>query len=54
MVAAKKLEMLVKEAPAALVSDLSCGIHSPLLHSEGESVGTHLNRLKQLLHNEGR
>ncbi|HAA90687.1 MAG TPA: LuxR family transcriptional regulator [Peptococcaceae bacterium] len=52
VVAAKKLEMLVKEAPASLVYELSC-IHSQLLHS-GDDVGTVLNRLKQLLHNEGR
>lgn len=52
VVAAKKLEMLVKEAPASLVYELSC-IHSQLIHS-GEDVGTVLNRLKRLLHNEGR
>jgi len=52
VVAAKKLEMLVKEAPASLVYELSC-IHSQLIHS-GEDVGTVLNRLKRHLHNEGR
>lgn len=52
VVAAKKLEILVKEAPASLVYELSC-IHSQLIHS-GEDVGTVLNRLKRLLHNEGR
>ena len=52
VVAAKKLEMLVKEAPASLVYGLSC-IHSQLLHS-GDDVGTVLNRLKRLLYNEGR
>ena len=52
VVAAKKLEMLVKEAPASLVYELSC-IHSQLLHSENGVDGV-LNRLKQLLHNEGR
>jgi len=52
VVAAKKLEMLVKEAPASLVYDLSC-IHSQLLQS-GEDVDSVLNRLKRLLHNEGR
>jgi len=51
-VAERKLEVLVKEAPASLVYELSC-IHSQLLHS-GDDVGTVLNRLKQLLHNEGR
>lgn len=39
-------------APASLVYELSC-IHSQLIHS-GEDVGTVLNRLKRLLHNEGR
>ncbi len=52
VVAAKKLEMLVKEAPASIVYDLSCA-HSQLLHS-GEDVTPVLNRLKQLLHSEGR
>lgn len=51
-VAERKLEMLVKEAPASLVYGLSC-IHSQLLHS-GDDVGTVLNRLKRLLYNEGR
>ncbi|WP_422448353.1 hypothetical protein [Thermoanaerobacterium sp. DL9XJH110] len=44
--------MLVKEAPASLVYDLSC-IHSQLLHS-GDDAGTVLNRLKQLLHSDRR
>jgi len=52
MVATKKLELLVKEAPASLVYDLSC-IHSQLLHS-GEDVTPVLNQLKQLLHSKGR
>ncbi len=52
VVAAKKLGMLVKEAPASLVYDLSC-IHSQLLHS-GDDAGTVLNRLKQLLHSDRR
>jgi len=49
VVAAKKLEMLVKEAPASLVYELSC-IHSQLIRS-GNEVDIVLNRLKQLLHN---
>lgn len=52
LVAAEKLEILVKEAPASLVYDLSC-IHSQLLHSS-KDVGSVLNRLKQRLRNEGR
>lgn len=48
-VAKQKLEMLVKEAPASLVYELSC-IHSHFKNSGGD-VTTTLSRLKKILEN---
>jgi len=46
-VAERKLEMLVKEAPASLVYELGC-IHSYLKNSSGDT-DTALSRLKKIL-----
>lgn len=49
-VAERKLEMLVKEAPASLVYELGC-IHSHFKNS-GRDVDTALSRLKKILERE--
>lgn len=49
-VAERKLEMLVKEAPASLVYELGC-VHSHLKNSGG-GVDTALSRLKKILERE--
>lgn len=46
-VAERKLEMLVKEAPASLVYELGC-IHSYFKNSDGDTDTT-LSRLKKIL-----
>lgn len=46
-VAERKLEMLVKEAPASLVYELGC-IHSYFTNSDGDTDTT-LSRLKKIL-----
>ena len=46
-VAERKLEMLVKEAPASLVYELGC-VYSHFKNS-GEDVDTALSRLKKIL-----
>ena len=46
-VAERKLEMLVKEAPASLVYELGC-VHSHFKNSGGD-VNTALSRLKKIL-----
>ena len=46
-VAERKLEMLVKEAPASLVYELGC-IHSHIKNSGGDAVSA-LSRLKEIL-----
>lgn len=49
-VAGRKLEMLVKEAPASLVYELGC-IHGHFKNSGGD-VDTALSRLKKILERE--
>jgi hypothetical protein len=49
-VAERKLEMLVKEAPASLVYELGC-IHGHFKNSGGD-VDTALSRLKKILERE--
>ena len=49
-VAERKLEMLVKEAPASLVYELGC-VYSHFKNSGGD-VNTALSRLKKILERE--
>ncbi len=50
-VAERKLEMLVKEAPASLVYELGC-VYSRFKNSGGDAAST-LSRLKKILEDRG-